>query len=111
MALRAAVLAALTITALLPTPAHAATDLDLATHWAPIHYQDTDSSDYDADYITAVDYDGEWNTLDNWEAQDDTLTRLTGTAYYSVVETSTHWFIGYSFYHPRDWEDSADPSC
>src|SRR5207344_699808 len=27
-------------------------------------------------------------------------------AYYSVVETSTHWFIVYMFFHPRDWSDS-----
>ncbi|GGS38611.1 MULTISPECIES: hypothetical protein [Actinokineospora] len=104
-----AVLAALAMTALLAPTAAAVTDLELATRWAPIHYQDTDSSDYDADYVTAVDYDGEWDTLNNWEHQDDSLARLTGTAYYSVVETSTHWFIGYSFYHPRDWEDFPDP--
>lgn len=91
------------------SPAAAVTDLELATRWAPIHYQDTDSSDYDADYVSAVDYDGEWDTLNNWEHQDDSLARLTAVAYYSVVETSTHWFIGYAFYHPRDWEDFADP--
>ncbi|GAA4437897.1 hypothetical protein GCM10023148_44840 [Actinokineospora soli] len=105
----AAVLAALAATALITPTAAAVTDHDLAARWAPIHYQDTDSSDYDADYVTAVDFDGEWSTIDNWEAQDDSLSRLTGAAYYSVVETSTHWFIGYSFYHPRDWEDFSDP--
>ncbi|MGX7825042.1 hypothetical protein ACTG9Q_08105 [Actinokineospora sp. 24-640] len=107
----AALLAALTATTTvaLGAPAAAVTDLELATRWAPIHYQDTDSSDYDADYVTAVDYDGEWDTLNNWEHQDDNPGRLTGAAYYSVVETSTHWFIGYSFYHPRDWEDFPDP--
>ncbi|HET8681031.1 MAG TPA: hypothetical protein VFM54_04070 [Micromonosporaceae bacterium] len=29
--------------------------------WAPIHYQDTDSSDYDADYLSPVNFDGEWH--------------------------------------------------
>jgi len=92
-----------------PVAAAAPSDLELATRWAPIHYQDTDSSDYDADYLSTVDYDGEWDTLNNWEHQDDVLSRLTGKVYFSVVETSTHWFIGYSFYHPRDWEDVPDP--
>ncbi len=97
------------LSVLVTPPASAATDAELAFHWAPIHYQDTDSSDYDADYLSTVDFDGEWNTLNNWESQDDSLSRLTGAAYYSVVETSTHWFITYSFYHPRDWEDFPDP--
>jgi hypothetical protein len=26
-----------------------------------------------------------------------------------VVETSTHWFIVYAFFHPRDWTDAWDP--
>ena len=105
----ASLFAAAAVSVFVTTPAHAATDAELAFYWAPVHYQDTDSSDYDADYLSTVDFDGEWNTLNNWEAQDDSLARLTGAAYYSVVETSTHWFLVYSFYHPRDWEDFADP--
>lgn len=97
-----AVLLALSV----PVPALAApSDADLAMRWAPIHYQDTDSSDYDADYLSKVDFDGEWDTRNNWEHQDDSLARLTGAVYYSVVETSTHWFIVYAFYHPRDWTE------
>lgn len=26
--------------------------------------------------------------------------------HYSVVETSSHWFLVYLFFHPRDWSDS-----
>jgi hypothetical protein len=85
------------------------TDAALALRWAPVHYQDTDSSDYDADYLSAVDFDGDWNAQDNWEAQDDSVSRLVGAVYYSVVETSTHWHIVYAFYHPRDWVDYYDP--
>ena len=89
-----------------PTPAAAAvTPYDLALRWAPIHYQDTDSSDYDADYLSSVNFDGEWDTLNNWQHQDDSVNRLIGTAYYSVVQTSTHWFLVYAFYHPRDWTE------
>src|SRR6185503_11438982 len=31
---------------------------------------------------------------------------LRATGYYSVVETSSHWFVVYMFFHPRDWTDS-----
>ena len=85
--------------------AGAASDLDLAYRWAPVHIQDTDSTDYDADFLTAVDFDGDWNASNNWENQATDVNRLKGTAYYSIVETSTHWFILYAFYHPRDWTD------
>jgi hypothetical protein len=91
-----------------PVKAQAASDLDLAYRWAPVHYQDTDDSDADADYLTAVDYDGDWNTQNNWEHQDDDIHWLKGTVYYSVTETSTHWYLVYSFYHPRDWVDYPD---
>jgi hypothetical protein len=105
-----ALLAAATLATVSPTPAAALpTDAELALRWAPIHYQDSSSADYDADYLSTVDFDGEWDTLNNWEHQDDVLARLTGWAYYSVVETSTHWFLVYAFYHPRDWEDFPDP--
>ncbi len=79
-------------------------DFDIAFFHAPIHYQDTDSSNYRADYITRFDYDGNMIATDNW----DNLTKfpLPAHAYYSVVETCTHWFIAYGFFHPRDWTDS-----
>ncbi len=91
-------------------PANAApTDAALALRWAPVHYQDSDSSDYDADYLSRVDFDGDWNAQNNWESQDDSVSRLVGAVYYSVVETATHWHLVYGFYHPRDWEDFPDP--
>jgi hypothetical protein len=95
---------------IIPAPAYAQpTDYELALRWAPVHYQDTAATDYDADYLTSVNYDGNWDALDNWEHQDDSLARLTGAVSYSVVETSTHWFVVYSFFHPRDWTDAWDP--
>lgn len=87
------------------SPAMAATNAELAARWAPVHYQDTDSTDYDADYLTRIDFDGDWSTINNWDRQDDSLSWLTGWSYYSVVSTSTHWFIVYGYYHPRDWCD------
>ena len=80
----------------------------LAYRWAPIHVQDVDTSGPGSlsgrsDYITSINFDGEWSTGNNWENAEH--LPLPAHAYYSVTETTTHWFILYAFYHPRDWRD------
>jgi hypothetical protein len=76
---------------------------DLAFHHAPVHYQDTDSSDYPSDFITAFDYDSDWIATNNWDHR--AAGRWPATVYYSIVESCTHYFITYAFFHPRDWSD------
>lgn len=94
-----------------PTPAAAAVSrAELALRWAPIHYQDVDATGSHAlsgqsDYITRVDFDGDLNGRNNWDRAGQAGTSLAAHAYYSVVETSTHWYITYFFFHPRDWTD------
>lgn len=75
----------------------------LAYHHAPIHCQDTDRDKAEADYITAWDYDGDVVSSNNWNNLD--AYPLNAVVYFSVVESHTHWFIVYSFFHPRDWRD------
>ncbi|RKG89778.1 hypothetical protein D7V97_42380 [Corallococcus sp. CA053C] len=81
----------------------------LTKRWAPIHYQDVDvtgshSLSGRSDFLTRVDFDGDWSGTNNW---DNTGSRaLTAHAYQSVVETSSHWYLLYTFFHPRDWSDS-----
>jgi len=83
----------------------------LALRWAPIHYQDVDQTGSHslggaADYITRYDYDGDLNARNNWDHAGNATYPLAAHAYFSVVETSTHWFIVYLFFHPRDWSDN-----
>ncbi len=84
----------------------------LAAHWAPILFQDTDDSNEKADWITTIDFDGDWSTMNSWENMDTwqpgevPSLKSAGAAYWWVIETSTHWFVGYAFFHPRDWEDA-----
>jgi len=92
--------------------ASSATDrADLALHWAPVHYQDVDPTGSHAisgraDYVTRIDFDGDWNGRNNWDNAGSAATSaFAAHAYYSVVETSTHWYITYLFFHPRDWVD------
>ncbi len=82
---------------------------ELAYNWAPIHYQDIYSVNGDgsrADYITRMDRGadgaegGEWNLNNNWDK--DLNYSLRAYVYYSVVETESHYYITYSFFHPWD---------
>jgi len=79
---------------------------ELAFHYAPVHYQVTSDTNYKADLITRVDYDSNWTSTDNWENLYS--GDLSAWVYYSVVESCTHWFIVYAFFHPRDWSDNKD---
>jgi len=85
------------------------TRAQLAAHWAPVWYQDTDSSDYKADYITAYDFDGDNRSDNNWDNLKKASSDLSAVIYYSVVESKTHWFILYADFHARDWDENCQP--
>jgi hypothetical protein len=83
----------------------------LALRWAPIHYQDVDPTGSHAlggaaDYLARYDFDGDLDGRNNWDNAGKSAYPLAAHGYYSVVETSTHWYIVYMFFHPRDWTDS-----
>lgn len=110
----AAALAAALMTGMLAAPAAPAaaapSRAELALRWAPIHYQDVDATGSHAlggksDYVTRVDFDGDLNGRDNWDDAGRSGATFPAYAYYSLVETSTHWYITYLFFHPRDWVD------
>ncbi|GLW31561.1 hypothetical protein [Actinoplanes regularis] len=108
MRLSGAIIAGVLLAAVGAVPARAAaSNADLALRWAPIHYQDVDATGSHAlggksDYITRYDFDGDLNGRNNW---DNAGQESTAYAYYSVVETGTHWYLTYFFFHPRDWVD------
>jgi hypothetical protein len=82
----------------------------LALQHAPVHYQDVDPTGSHglsgkADYITKVDFDGDFNATNNWNNIAKSQYSPTAYAYYSVTETETHYYIIYAFFHPRDWTD------
>lgn len=96
-------LTALMLSSVIAT-AHGAFYDELAYHHAPIHYQDTDSSNYPAEYITAVNYDSDWVSTNNWDNLG--IGNLSANVYFSVTESCSHYFITYGFFHPRDWTDT-----
>ena len=73
---------------------------ELARHYAPVIYQGAAS---DQDYITAVDFDGDWIGNNNWENQPS--GDLSAYVYNSIVETESHWFLFYAIFHPHDYTD------
>ena len=83
----------------------------LALHWAPVHYQDVDQTGSHAlggaaDYLARYDFDGDLVAKNNWDRAGNSAYPLSAHGYFSVVETPSHWFIVYVFFHPRDWSDS-----
>lgn len=76
--------------------------LPLVENYAPFIAQET-WFEPKADYLARFDYDGNWRGADNWE----NLAKGSSKAfvYYAVMETETHWFVIYNFFHPRDYSD------
>ena len=82
---------------------------NVALRHAPVLLQKVNAAYQRADFITRVDFAHRWpNIADNWHAVWDRKGggyrhKLTAHAYYSVVETHTHYFLLFAFYHPQDW--------
>jgi len=75
---------------------------ELVKHYAPFIAQETWFQPR-ADYLARFDFDSNWRGDDNWENLEKGSTQAF--VYYSVMETRTHWFLHYNFFHPRDYSD------
>lgn len=93
-------------------PPSSPTDLrHLAEYYAPVVFMDTTSPTPKADYLTGWDYDSDLDPLNNWNNLNRGDVDLRGRVYYWVLETQSHWFIGYGFFHPRDWGEAGVIQC
>lgn len=77
---------------------------ELAEHHAPFIAQETWFQPK-SDYLARFDADGDWRGDNNWA----NAPRASSQAYvyYAVIETRTHWFLIYNFFHPRDYSDKC----
>ncbi len=82
----------------------------LAQHWAPVHYQsirtgdglfNTNALKGKSDSLSTIDFDRDWDATNNWDNLETFPTQPA--LYYYVAATSTHYFITYGYFHPRDW--------
>lgn len=76
----------------------------IAEHYAPKVAQETWFQPK-SDYLARIDLDGDWKGNNNWK------NAMVGSSqayvYYAVMETDTHWFLVYNFFHPRDYSDKC----
>ena len=77
-------------------------DYRIAARFAPVFHQALGSSPR-FDYITRVDFDGDWRGDNNWNNADDGR-ELAASVYFNVSESLTHYFIHYAVFHPRDYK-------
>ena len=81
----------------------------IALRHAPVLLQKVHGRYQRADFITRVDFAHRWPDIHkNWEAVWERKGagyryKLAAHGYYSVVETHTHIYVLYAFYHPQDW--------
>lgn len=82
----------------------ASSPIEVYQRWAPVAFQDTFPNEYflRGDYITSVNFDGDYVGKNNWENADSPEAAYKAHVYYSLVETQTHYFVGYYFFHPQD---------
>ncbi|MBL8179921.1 MAG: hypothetical protein JNK48_34895 [Bryobacterales bacterium] len=76
----------------------------LAERYAPMFAQETWWQPK-SDFPTRFDFDNDLIGDNNW----DNMEKGTSQAYiyYAVMETSTHWFLIYNAFHPRDYSDKC----
>jgi hypothetical protein len=73
---------------------------ELAEKFAPIFMHEV-GSDSQADLFGPVDYDNDWISDNNWTNLEK--FDVNPMSYYEVVSTSSHYFITYAVFHPRDY--------
>jgi len=78
-------------------------DREASSFFAPIFYQALGDKPR-SDYITNFDFDGDWRGDNYWEHAENAGFPLKAFVYYSVSETSSHIFIHYAVFHPRDYK-------
>ena len=74
----------------------------VAYKYAPILFQEVAPKNPKWDYICRVDFDNDWDPLNN---SNNILGKanLDAAVYYSVIESKSHYFITYSIFHAVDW--------
>lgn len=72
---------------------------------ADVYYSETGTYSEKGDWLTPIDFDGDWNTSNNWENLPNYFNNMpTPKVYTYVLHEGNYTFIGYLFYHPRDYE-------
>jgi hypothetical protein len=76
----------------------------LAEHYSPFVAQET-WFQWTADALTRSDFDDDWDAANNWDNLGKGSTQAY--VYYAAIESQSHWFLIYNFFHARDYSDNC----
>jgi len=76
----------------------------IAEYYAPYIAQET-WFQWTADALCRSDYDNDWDAGNNWDNLGKGSTQAY--VYYAAIESQTHWFLIYNFFHARDYSDNC----
>jgi hypothetical protein len=96
-----------TTVAAAPATAHAALEAEassLTARWAPVFVQHTATDHAERDRPLPVDFDGDWDATNNWNHATPAAARTKPVVYGSAILTTTHAFLTYTLFFPRDWQ-------
>lgn len=97
-----AMLAVLLLTLVPAAQAAAAAPLEVVLRWAPVIEQQNYSTTpvERVNVFTRVNFDRDWRTNNN-AINIPFINVVDPAVYYSLVESTTHYFVGYYLYYPR----------
>lgn len=75
----------------------------LIERWAPGFIQAFSPEHPERDRPLAIDFDGDFSATNNWAALRPAHGSATPTVYASAILTSTHAYLTYTLFYPRDW--------
>jgi hypothetical protein len=75
----------------------------LVRRWAPSFVQHTSAEHPERDLPLRVDFDGDWDATNNWRHLTAALRQETPSVYYSAILSTTHAYLTFTLFYPRDW--------
>jgi hypothetical protein len=76
----------------------------LVRRWAPAFVQHVSAEHPERDRPLPVDFDGNWDATDNWSHLTSAAEHEKPVVYDSVILTTTHAYLTYTLFFPRDWQ-------
>ena len=76
---------------------------EMVDKYAPVIFQQIKESKQLHDFIVPFDFDNDYLGCNNEENLLAENGNFEASVYFSILETETHFFITYSFFHPLDW--------
>ena len=80
----------------------------LLRRWSPNFAREVSATHPERDQPLPIDFDGDWDATNNWADLSPQQQREQPVVYGSVILTSTHAYLFFTLFYPRDW---ASPFC